>query len=117
MLLWLRYQGQEPNEETAQQNQGADHGEAREHAAPYLLGAAAQYAATVQNVPSGGDRKAYLELFAAELTRMDSDVIAQETAAALVEHDDREQFLAGVDIFLAGIEAATASGGSEPGEQ
>ena len=83
----------------------------------YLLGAAAQYAATVHNVPSGGDRKAYLELFAAELTRLDSEVIDQEAAAALVEHDDREQFLAGVDILLAGIEAGAASGRSEAGEQ
>jgi AcrR family transcriptional regulator len=84
-------------------------GVARENAGAalvnYMLGAAAQYAASTRALPEGVDRKAYLEAVAAELVRNDSDAIAHETAAVLVEHDDREQFLAGIDIFLVGIEA------------
>jgi AcrR family transcriptional regulator len=71
----------------------------------YLLGAAAQYAATFHHGLSDAERAAYLEAFAAELTRNDLDAITHETAGSLMEHDDREQFLAGIDIFLAGIEA------------
>ena len=77
----------------------------------YLLGASAQYAATVSRAPSDDERRAYLGLLAAELTRADSGSVARETAAALVEHDDREQFLAGVDIVLAGIEASNLTTG------
>lgn len=71
----------------------------------YLLGAAAQYAATFRLTADGSDRNAYLESFAAELIRSDSEAITIETAAALVKHDDRAQFVAGIDIFLAGIDA------------
>jgi hypothetical protein len=71
----------------------------------YVLGASAQYAAGVQHLPDGLDRQGYLEAVAAELVRIDPDATAQETAVLLLEHDDREQFLAGVDIFLAGIAA------------
>lgn len=72
----------------------------------YMLGAAAQYAAGASRVPSDGGRNAYLEAFAAKLVQMDPEPITRETAAALRTHDDREQFLAGIDIFLAGIKAA-----------
>ncbi|WIE74151.1 TetR/AcrR family transcriptional regulator [Curtobacterium sp. MCJR17_020] len=71
----------------------------------YLLGAAAQNAAASHHLLSDSDRQAYLEAFAAELTRSDSDAVSEQTAAALVEHDDREQFVNGLNIFLAGIEA------------
>jgi AcrR family transcriptional regulator len=75
----------------------------------YLLGASAQYAATFDQHNDQVKRQAYLEAFAAELIQIDSDTIAHETAAALVEHDDREQFLAGINIFLAGVEATEAT--------
>ena len=71
----------------------------------YLLGAAAQYAATFRLTAAGSDRNAYLESLAAELIRSDSEAITVETAAGLVKHDDRAQFVAGIDIFLAGIDA------------
>ncbi|MEG8037775.1 TetR/AcrR family transcriptional regulator C-terminal domain-containing protein [Sphingomonas sp. LR61] len=71
----------------------------------YLLGAAAQRAAASHHLLSDSDGQAYLEAFAAELTRSDSDAVSEQTAAALVEHDDREQFVNGLNIFLAGIEA------------
>ncbi len=72
----------------------------------YVLGAAAQYAAGARRLPRDADRKAYLESLAAQWTQDDADPLAHETASQLLEHDDREQFLAGVDIFLAGITAA-----------
>jgi hypothetical protein len=71
----------------------------------YVLGSAAQYAAGARRVPHGADRKARLEAIAAQLTQNDSDPLVHETASLLREHDDREQFLAGVDIFLADITA------------
>jgi AcrR family transcriptional regulator len=67
----------------------------------YVLGSAAQYAAGPRRVPHDADRKAYLEALAAQWTQHDSDPFVHETAALIREHDDREQFLAGVDIFLA----------------
>jgi len=33
----------------------------------------------------------------------DKDQVVREAAAELPDHDDREQFLAGVDIFLSGV--------------
>lgn len=71
----------------------------------YILGAAAQYAAGARRIPDDGDRKAHLEALAAEWTRQDSDPLVHESASLLPEHEDRAQFLVGVDIFLAGITA------------
>jgi len=71
----------------------------------YILGSASQYAAGARRSSSGADREAYLEAFAAQWARHDPDPIVQEAASLLREHDDRQQFLAGVDIFLAGITA------------
>ncbi|MEU4563693.1 TetR/AcrR family transcriptional regulator [Actinoplanes sp. NPDC023936] len=79
----------------------------------YVLGSAAQHAAGARRMVRETDRKAYLEAFAAQWTHHDPDPIAQEAAALVPGHDDREQFLAGVDIFLLGITAglqATAAG-------
>lgn len=71
----------------------------------YVLGAAAQYATGARRVTSDPDRKAYLETLAAQWAQHDLDPIVQDAASQLHEHDDREQFLAGVDIFLTGITA------------
>jgi AcrR family transcriptional regulator len=71
----------------------------------YVLGAAAQYAAGARRVTSDADRKAYLQTLAAQWAQHDPDPIVQDAASQLHEHDDREQFLAGVDIFLTGITA------------
>jgi hypothetical protein len=59
-------------------------------------------------VTSDADRKAYLESLAAQWAQHDPDPIVQEAASRLHIHNDREQFLAGVDIFLTGIIAITA---------
>jgi AcrR family transcriptional regulator len=80
----------------------------------YVLGAAAQYAAGARRVTNDADRKAYLETLAAQWARHDPDPIVREAASQLHEHDDREQFLAGVDIFLTGITATTARGRATP---
>ena len=82
----------------------------------YLTGAAAQYAATAHKAALGDERKAYLETVAAELTRINADAFTRETAAALREHDAREQFLAGIDLILAGIAVSQRPGGRPSGD-
>jgi AcrR family transcriptional regulator len=71
----------------------------------YVLGAAAQYAAGARRTTSDADRKAYLEALATHWAQHDPDPTVQDAASQLHGHDDREQFLAGVDIFLTGITA------------
>jgi len=71
----------------------------------YVLGSTAQYAAGARRVPRDTDRRNHLEALAAQWTQQDSDPVVREAASLLREHDDRAQFLAGVDIFLAGIAA------------
>ena len=65
----------------------------------YVLGAAAQYAAGARRAPDAEARKRYLERLAAH-------PLLRASAPAIRDHDDRDQFLAGVDIFLAGISSA-----------
>lgn len=69
----------------------------------YVLGAVAQHAAGARRAPSDAARKDYLDRLAAQWAQHDAHPVAQEAASLLREHDDREQFLAGVDIFLAGV--------------
>ncbi|GAA2607421.1 TetR/AcrR family transcriptional regulator [Paractinoplanes durhamensis] len=69
----------------------------------YVLGAAAQHASGARQAPDDAARRAYLDALAADWAEQDDDPLARESAALLREHDDRAQFLAGVDIFLAGI--------------
>jgi AcrR family transcriptional regulator len=74
----------------------------------YVLGSAAQYAAGARRSPNDTDRKAYLEALAAQWTQRDPDPFVDEMATQLREHNDREQFLAGVEIFLTGITTQTS---------
>lgn len=69
----------------------------------YVLGAAAQYAAGAKRAPDEAARQAFLESLAAWWVEQQPDPLVDEAAAQLQEHDDRDQFLAGVDIFLAGL--------------
>jgi AcrR family transcriptional regulator len=71
----------------------------------YVLGAAAQYVAGPRTRRDAADREAYLETLAERLTLHDADPLVNDIAGQLREHADRKQFLAGVDIFLAGITA------------
>ncbi|MFJ9737643.1 TetR/AcrR family transcriptional regulator [Streptomyces sp. NPDC101166] len=74
----------------------------------YVLGVAAQNAANARlHAGDDTDREAFLKDAAAQWARIDPARYPFVHAAAtrLGEHDDREQFLVGVDIFLAGISA------------
>ncbi|MFE9636350.1 TetR/AcrR family transcriptional regulator [Streptomyces sp. NPDC006463] len=74
----------------------------------YVLGVAAQNAANARlRAGSGTDRETFLEKAATQWTQIDPGRYPFVHAAAtqLGEHEDREQFLAGVEIFLAGISA------------
>ncbi|MGW4957480.1 TetR/AcrR family transcriptional regulator [Nonomuraea sp. NPDC004186] len=72
----------------------------------YVLGVAGQNAANARVLASSeADRSALLATVAAQWSQLDPGKYPFVVRAArqLREHDDREQFLSGVDIFLAGI--------------
>ena len=73
----------------------------------YILGLAAQYAAGARLLARHTDRSTFLETIAARWAQLDRAQypFAHQLAAWLPDHDDREQFLAGIDIILAGIVA------------
>jgi AcrR family transcriptional regulator len=70
----------------------------------YILGVAGQNAANARTLPGGTDRKAWLEAVAAGWIHdgPDSRPFLRRVAAQLSEHDDRQQFLAGIDFILTG---------------
>ncbi|HEY0341606.1 MAG TPA: hypothetical protein VGC34_12425, partial [Steroidobacteraceae bacterium] len=73
-------------------------------------GLAVQYAAGARFLPRHSDRtefrKAFLGTVAASWTQLDpaEHPFVRQAATVLPEHNDREQFLAGIDLILAGIE-------------
>jgi AcrR family transcriptional regulator len=71
----------------------------------YILGLAGQYAAAARLLPPDTDRAAFMAAVAERWVQLDPAEypFARQVAAQLREHDDREQFLAGVDLILAGI--------------
>jgi AcrR family transcriptional regulator len=72
----------------------------------YVLGLAGQYAAGARLLARDTDRSAFLATVAARWVKLDPAEypFVHQVAAQLFEHDDREQFLAGIDLILAGIE-------------
>ncbi|GES52193.1 MULTISPECIES: TetR/AcrR family transcriptional regulator [Rhizobium] len=70
----------------------------------YILGVAGQNAANARTLPDGTDRKAWLETIATGWIQDDPEArpFLRRVAAQLSEHDDRQQFIAGVDFILAG---------------
>lgn len=74
----------------------------------YMLGLAGQYAAGARLLSRGTDRSAFLGSIAAKWEQMAPAEypFVRRMAGRLREHDDREQFLAGIDLILAGITAA-----------
>jgi AcrR family transcriptional regulator len=78
----------------------------------FILGLAGQYAAGVRAFPRNTDRtefrKAHLEAIAAKWAQLDpvTHPFVRQVATVLPGHDDREQFLAGINLILAGIESA-----------
>lgn len=77
----------------------------------YVLGVAGQNAANGRLVAPGTDRRALLGAIATRWLALDpvTHPFAHKVAAQLPEHDDREQFLAGIDLILAGIETERRS--------
>jgi AcrR family transcriptional regulator len=71
----------------------------------YILGVAGQNAANARLLPQGTDRTAALGTVAASWTELDPAryPFVHHLATKLSDHDDREQFLAGIDLILAGI--------------
>ncbi|MGJ4941998.1 TetR/AcrR family transcriptional regulator [Bradyrhizobium sp. HKCCYLS1011] len=77
----------------------------------FILGLAGQYAAGARVFPRHTDRsvfrKAFLETVAAKWAQLDptEHPFVRQLATVLPEHDDREQFVAGIDLILAGMES------------
>jgi Tetracyclin repressor-like, C-terminal domain len=71
----------------------------------YVLGLAGQYAAGARLIPRDTDRSAFLATVAARWAQLDPAEypFVHQVATQLPGHDDREQFLAGIDLILAGI--------------
>ncbi|HSZ38836.1 MAG TPA: TetR family transcriptional regulator [Trebonia sp.] len=71
----------------------------------YILGLAGQYAAAVRLSARETDRTAFLGTVAARWAELDPAQypFVRQVAAQLPGHDDREQFLAGINLILAGI--------------
>jgi AcrR family transcriptional regulator len=71
----------------------------------YILGVAGQNAASARAVEPGTDRTEFLRSTAAAWAGLDPDEypFTRSAAARLRDHDDRAEFLAGLDLVLAGI--------------
>ncbi|GAA2840651.1 TetR/AcrR family transcriptional regulator [Crossiella cryophila] len=78
----------------------------------YILGAAGQNAANAQVAGSESDRAEFLANAQAEWDRLDPGEYSflRAVAGQMREHDDREQFLAGIDLVLAGVHALRPKG-------
>jgi len=74
----------------------------------YILGLAGQYAAGARLLPRDTDRTAFLATVAAQWAQLDPDQypFVHQMATQLPGHDDREQFLAGINLILTGITTA-----------
>ncbi|MGA4844972.1 TetR/AcrR family transcriptional regulator [Streptomyces sp. G5(2025)] len=73
----------------------------------YILGVAGQNAANTRAVRPDTDRTEFLDTVAAAWAQLDPDEYAftRNVAGQLREHDDREEFVAGIDLILTGITA------------
>jgi AcrR family transcriptional regulator len=73
----------------------------------YILGVAGQNAANARAHQPDTSRAEFLDVVAAEWAELDPDQYAfiRSVAGRLREHDDRAEFLAGIDLVLAGITA------------
>jgi AcrR family transcriptional regulator len=72
----------------------------------YIVGLAAQYAAGARLLAPHTDRPTFLAATSVRWTDHDPAEFPflHQVAGQLREHDDRQQFLAGIDLILAGIE-------------
>ncbi|MDH6136823.1 AcrR family transcriptional regulator [Kitasatospora sp. MAA4] len=71
----------------------------------YILGVAGQNADNTRAAQPDTDRTEFLDAVAATWAELDADDYAftRNVADQLRSHDDREEFLAGIDLILAGI--------------
>lgn len=76
----------------------------------FILGLAGQYAVGSRHFAGNMDRATFLRDVAERWARLDpaQHPFVHQVAAQLPEHDDREQFLAGIDLILAGMQSARA---------
>jgi AcrR family transcriptional regulator len=74
----------------------------------YILGLAGQYAAGARLLPRDTDRSAFLATVAVRWAQLDPAEypFVHQVATQLPGHDDREQFLAGINLILTGITTA-----------
>jgi AcrR family transcriptional regulator len=74
----------------------------------YILGLAGQYAAGARLLPRETDRTAFLSTVAAQWAQLDPAEypFVHQVATQLPGHDDREQFLTGINLILTGITTA-----------
>lgn len=72
----------------------------------FILGLAGQYATRPRQRESGKSRAEILGAVAEKWARLDptEHPFVRQIAAVLPGHDDREQFLAGIDLILVGVE-------------
>ena len=79
----------------------------------YILGAAGQNAANARVLGPDGDRSEFVDAASRAWEELDPDdyPFARAVADQLREHDDREEFLAGIDLILTGVTAAHLPGG------
>lgn len=75
----------------------------------YVLGVGGQNAAHARVHAGVGDRATFLASIVARWTQLDPEryPFVHKMATRLREHDDREQFLAGIDLILAGAERSS----------
>jgi hypothetical protein len=71
----------------------------------YIVGVAGQNAANARLLPHGTDRTGFLDALVGRWEQLDPAQypFVRQVAPQLREHDDRDQFLAGIDLILAGI--------------
>ena len=81
----------------------------------YILGAAAQNAANARTLGPEVDRAEFLDAVSTTWEELDPDdyPFARAVADQLRDHDDREQFLAGIDLILGGVSALHLPAGSK----
>lgn len=71
----------------------------------HIIGAGGQEATNSRSPEAHGDRQEFLDRMAAEWEQLDPQEYAftRTMAGQLREHDDRAEFLAGIDLILAGM--------------
>ncbi|WP_330288912.1 TetR/AcrR family transcriptional regulator [Streptomyces sp. NBC_00576] len=76
----------------------------------YILGVGGQNAANARDHPPAATRAEFLGAVSDSWANLDPDEFAftRSVADQLRDHDDREEFLAGIDLILAGIAGITA---------